>query len=46
MLAGGAPLDTKHHLWWNFVSSSKDRIERAKDDWKNLRFAKVTGDEE
>lgn len=31
--------------WWNFVSSSKDRIERAKRDWKDGRFPKVSGDE-
>jgi redox-sensitive bicupin YhaK (pirin superfamily) len=46
MLLGGAPLDGTRHIWWNFVSSSKDRIERAKDDWRNGRFPKVPGDEE
>ena len=46
MLAGGAPLDGKRHLWWNFVSSSRDRIEQAKDDWRNQRFGLVSGDEE
>ncbi len=35
---GGEPLDAPRHLWWNFVSSSKDRIERAKAEWKNDRF--------
>ncbi len=45
MLLGGAPLDGPRHIWWNFVSSSKERIERAKADWKAGRFAKVTGDE-
>jgi redox-sensitive bicupin YhaK (pirin superfamily) len=45
MLLGGAPLDGPRHVWWNFVSSSKERIERAKDDWRNGRFPKVPGDE-
>lgn len=46
MLLGGARLEGHREIWWNFVSSSKARIERAKDDWQNRRFAKVTGDEE
>jgi redox-sensitive bicupin YhaK (pirin superfamily) len=33
------------HIWWNFVSSRKERIEQAKDDWKNGVFPKVPGDE-
>ena len=45
MLLGGAPLDGDRHIWWNFVSSSKERIERAKDDWRNGRFGKVPGDD-
>ncbi len=45
MLLGGAPLDGDRHIWWNFVSSSKERIERAKDDWRQGRFGKVPGDE-
>lgn len=45
MLLGGAPLDGPRHIWWNFVSSSKERIEQAKRDWKEGRFAKVPGDE-
>jgi redox-sensitive bicupin YhaK (pirin superfamily) len=45
MLLGGAPLDGERHIWWNFVSSSRERIERAKDDWRNGRFDKVPGDE-
>ncbi|HVP60240.1 MAG TPA: pirin family protein [Myxococcaceae bacterium] len=45
MLLGGAPLDGERHIWWNFVSSSRERIERAKDDWRNGRFGKVPGDE-
>ncbi len=46
MLLGGAPMDGPRHLFWNFVSSSKERIERAKDDWLNKRFASVPGDDE
>ncbi len=45
MLLGGAPLDGPRHLWWNFVASSTDRIERAKSDWKSGRFGKIPGDE-
>jgi hypothetical protein len=46
LLLGGAPLDGPRHLWWNFVSSSTDRIEQAKSDWKAGRFAKVPGETE
>ena len=45
MLCGGAPMEGPRHLWWNFVSSSKERIERAKADWREGRFPKVPGDE-
>jgi hypothetical protein len=46
MLLGGAPLDAPRHIWWNFVSSSLERIERAKLDWREERFAAVPGDGE
>lgn len=46
MLLGGAPLDGERHIWWNFVSSSLPRMERAKADWKAGRFAPVPGDTE
>ena len=46
MLAGGAPLDGPRHIWWNFVSSSSERLERAKRDWQEGRFAKVPGETE
>ncbi len=46
MLLGGAPIDGERHLWWNFVSSSKERIEQAKADWKEGRFGKIEGDDE
>jgi redox-sensitive bicupin YhaK (pirin superfamily) len=45
MLVGGAPLDGERHIWWNFVSSSKERIERAREDWKHGWFGKVSGEE-
>jgi len=45
MVLGGAPLDGERHIWWNFVSSSRERIERAKDDWRERRFPTVPGDE-
>jgi redox-sensitive bicupin YhaK (pirin superfamily) len=45
MLLGGAPLDGPRHIDWNFVSSSKERIEKAKGDWRERRFPKVPGDE-
>ncbi len=45
MLLGGAPLDGERYVWWNFVSSSMERIEKAKQDWKEGRFPKVPGDE-
>lgn len=38
MLCGGAPLDGPRHVFWNFVSSSRDRINQAKADWKAGRF--------
>jgi hypothetical protein len=46
VLVGGAPMDGPRHIWWNFVSSRKDRIEAAKADWKSGRFAPVPGDDE
>jgi redox-sensitive bicupin YhaK (pirin superfamily) len=44
-LIGGAPIDGERHIFWNFVSSSPERIEQAKRDWKQRRFPKVPGDE-
>ncbi len=46
MLLGGAPMDGPRHIWWNFVSSRKERIEQAKDDWANGRFNGIDGDDE
>jgi len=45
MLFGGAPLDGERHLWWNFVSTRRERIEQAKVDWRDGRFDIVPGDE-
>ncbi|WP_266160056.1 pirin family protein [Dyella silvatica] len=45
MLFGGAPLDGERHLWWNFVASTRERIEQAKEDWSAQRFGRVSGDE-
>ncbi|MDF8334210.1 pirin family protein [Novosphingobium cyanobacteriorum] len=46
MLMGGEAFTTPRHVWWNFVSSSRDRINQAKHDWEGGRFPKVPGDEE
>ena len=46
MQLGGAPLDGKRTIWWNFVSSNKDRLEAAKTLWRDGGFPVVPGDEE
>ncbi len=46
MLAGGGAFTTPRHVWWNFVSSSRERINQAKDDWKAGRFPVVPDDAE
>jgi redox-sensitive bicupin YhaK (pirin superfamily) len=46
MLLGGAPLDGPRYVWWNFVSSRRERIQHAADDWKQGRFAAVSGETE
>jgi redox-sensitive bicupin YhaK (pirin superfamily) len=45
VICGGAPMDGPRHIWWNFVSSRKDRIEQAKAEWAAGHFGKVPGDE-
>jgi redox-sensitive bicupin YhaK (pirin superfamily) len=45
MLLGGAPLDGERHIWWNFVSSDKQRIARAADEWRERRFPAIPGDD-
>lgn len=44
MLLGGDAADGPRHIWWNFVSSSKARIDQAKDEWRTGRFDIVPGD--
>ena len=46
LIFGGDPLHGERHLWWNFVSSSRERIEQAKRDWAESRFAPVVGETE
>jgi redox-sensitive bicupin YhaK (pirin superfamily) len=45
-ILGGATMDGPRHIWWNFVSSSAERIEQAKADWAAGRFDTVPGDPE
>ena len=44
MLLGGEAFATPRHVWWNFVSSSRERINQAKDDWRGGKFPLVPGD--
>ena len=46
LLLGGAVMDGPRHIFWNFVSSSRERIEQAKADWANGRFDGVPGETE
>jgi redox-sensitive bicupin YhaK (pirin superfamily) len=46
MFLGGAALEGPRYIWWNFVSSRKERIDQAKEDWKTGRFAPVPGETE
>jgi redox-sensitive bicupin YhaK (pirin superfamily) len=46
MLMGGEAFTTRRYVFWNFVSSSRDRINQAKEDWKALRFPLVPGDDQ
>jgi redox-sensitive bicupin YhaK (pirin superfamily) len=46
VILGGEPMEGPRHVWWNFVHSSKDRIEAAKADWRAGRFDTVPGDAE
>ena len=46
MLLGGGAFATPRHVWWNFVSSSRERINQAKQDWQAMRFPLVPGDDE
>jgi redox-sensitive bicupin YhaK (pirin superfamily) len=46
MFLGGAALEGPRYIWWNFVSSRRERIEQAKEEWRSGRFAPVPGDTE
>jgi redox-sensitive bicupin YhaK (pirin superfamily) len=46
VIVGGAAMDGPRHIWWNFVSSRKERIEQAKAEWKAGRFSSVPGETE
>jgi redox-sensitive bicupin YhaK (pirin superfamily) len=46
MYLGGAAMEGPRHIWWNFVSSSRERIEQAKEDWRHGRFAAVPDETE
>jgi len=46
MLLGGEPMDGPRHIWWNFVSSRKERIDQAKAEWRAGKFSSVPGEHE
>jgi redox-sensitive bicupin YhaK (pirin superfamily) len=46
VIIGGAPLENRRFMWWNFVSSSKERIEQAKADWVAQRMGQIPGETE
>jgi redox-sensitive bicupin YhaK (pirin superfamily) len=46
MFLGGSALEGPRYIWWNFVSSRRERIEQAKEEWKSGRFAPVPGETE
>ena len=46
MFLGGTAMEGPRHIWWNFVSSRKERIEAAKEDWKTGRFGPVPDETE
>ena len=46
MMLGGDSMDGPRHIWWNFVSSSKERIDQAKAEWRAGKFDAVPGDAE
>lgn len=46
LLLGGEPMDGPRYIWWNFVSSSRERIDAAKADWKAMQFESVPGESE
>jgi hypothetical protein len=46
MLMGGQAFPSRRYVFWNFVSSSRDRINHAKEEWKAMRFAPIPGDDQ
>ncbi len=46
VIVGGAPMDGPRYIWWNFVSSRKERIDAAKTEWRSGRFSAVPGETE
>lgn len=46
MLCGGEAFKTPRHVWWNFVSSSPDRLMQAREDWQAMRFPLIPGDDQ
>jgi hypothetical protein len=46
MLMGGGAFSTRRYVFWNFVSSSRERINQAKEDWKAMRFPLPPGDDQ
>ena len=46
VVVGGEPLDGHRVIWWNFVASSRERIEAAKDAWRQQRMGAVPGEQE
>jgi redox-sensitive bicupin YhaK (pirin superfamily) len=46
VIVGGAPMDGPRYIWWNFVSSRKERIDAAKAEWRSGRFSAVPGETE
>ncbi len=45
LLLGGAAMDSRRYIWWNFVASSVEKIKAAAEEWQNGKFAKVPGDD-
>lgn len=45
-VVGGEALDAPRHMWWNFVSSRRERIYQASEDWEAMRMGRVPGDDE
>jgi redox-sensitive bicupin YhaK (pirin superfamily) len=46
MLGGGEPFREPRHIYWDFVSTSRERMEQAKDDWRHSRFPRIAGETE